>query len=119
MQDNQDRCEIWAVDKDKSSRAVEDLPGNYITSSLAEVFKALADQNRVKILFCLMNYEMCVCELACVLNISEPATSQHLRILRTLRLVKQRKQGRMVYYSLDDEHVRHLLNVCVEHVGHL
>jgi len=85
---------------------------------LAETFGALADSNRAKIVYSLLEQELCVCDIAAVVGISESAVSQHLRILRNLRLVKQRKEGRMMYYSLDDDHIHKLLDVCLEHVGH-
>lgn len=85
---------------------------------LAETFSALADSNRSKIIYSLREHELCVCDLAAVVGISESAVSQHLRILRNLRLVKQRRQGRMAYYSLNDEHIETLLQVCLEHSGH-
>jgi DNA-binding transcriptional ArsR family regulator len=69
-------------------------------------------------LHALAEHELCVCDIACVVGISESAISQHLRILRTLRLVKQRKEGRMMFYSLADDHIRQLLKICLEHTQH-
>jgi DNA-binding transcriptional ArsR family regulator len=89
-----------------------------VYASLAETFGALADSNRAKIIYSLVYQEMCVCDIAAVAGISESAVSQHLRVLRTLRLVKQRRQGRMVFYSLNDDHINTLLDVCLEHVRH-
>jgi len=83
---------------------------------IAETFSAMGDPNRAAILLHLAQTEHCVSELAEMLGISESAVSQHLRLLRTLRLVRPRKQGRHVYYTLDDHHVKTLLGVCVEHV---
>ena len=85
-------------------------------AGLAETFAGLADSNRVKILFALMERDLCVCDLASVVGISESAVSQHLRILRTLRWVKNRRDGRVVYYSLEDQHVRSLLELEMEHM---
>ncbi len=114
----EDRCEVWAVDEEKVSEAKKRLPPDETFTVLAETFGALADSNRAKILHSLLNQELCVCDIACIVGISESAISQHLRILRTLRLVKQRKQGRMMYYSLNDEHIRQLLEICLEHTRH-
>lgn len=83
---------------------------------MAEIFSALGDPNRTMILLNLSRGERCGSELATLLKISESAVSQHLRLLRTLRLVRPRREGRHVYYSLDDHHVEILLKVCVEHV---
>ena len=86
---------------------------------LAQTFGALADSNRAKIIYLLVDREMCVGGIARVVNISKSAVSQHLRILRVLRLVRPRKEGRNIYYTLDDDHIRQLLSVCLEHVEHL
>lgn len=118
MVKGEDRCEVWAVDEEKVSVAKKGLPSDETFTVLAETFGALADSNRAKILHSLLNQELCVCDIACVVGISESAISQHLRILRTLRLVKQRKQGRMMYYSLNDEHIRQLLEICLDHTRH-
>ncbi len=88
-----------------------------IYTELAETFGALADSNRAKILHSLRGTELCVGCLAGILGISESAVSQHLRILRNLRLVKSRKDGRLVYYNLDDAHISALLDTCLEHIG--
>lgn len=89
-----------------------------VYTELAETFGALADSNRAKIVHSLQGQELCVGCIAGILGISESAVSQHLRILRNLRLVKSRKEGRLVYYSLDDEHIETLLGVCLEHILH-
>lgn len=83
--------------------------------SMADTFSAMGDPNRAMILLHLAAGERCVSDLAGVLGISESAVSQHLRLLRTLRLVRPRKQGRHVFYALDDQHVKILLGVCLEH----
>ena len=83
---------------------------------LAETFRALADSSRVKIVSSLLQQELCVCDLAAVVGMSESAVSQHLRILRNLRLVKTRREGKLVYYALDDAHVRELLDVSLNHL---
>ena len=113
-----DRCEIRSVDQEKVEEAKRRLLDDEVYTNLAETFAALADSNRAKIIYSLIEQELCVCDIACVIGISESAVSQHLRILRTLRLVKQRKDGRMMYYSLNDDHIRTLLDVCLEHAQH-
>lgn len=86
--------------------------GQYV----AETFSAMGDPSRALILLHLRRGEHCVSDLAGLLGVSESAVSQHLRLLRTLRLVRPRRQGRNVFYRLDDQHVEQLLEVCLEHV---
>ncbi len=118
MTSNLDRCEVRSVDPEKVALARRSLLDDDVYANLAETFAALADSNRAKIIYSLMGQELCVCDIAGVVGISESAVSQHLRILRTLRLVRQRKDGRVMYYSLNDDHIRILLNVCLEHAQH-
>jgi DNA-binding transcriptional ArsR family regulator len=87
-------------------------------ADLAEVFRALADPSRAKIVHSLLNQELCTCDLAAIVSLSEPGVSQHLRVLRNLRVVKARRAGRRVFYSLDDAHVRELLSLSLSHLGH-
>ncbi|MGI2336217.1 MAG: ArsR/SmtB family transcription factor [Dehalogenimonas sp.] len=115
---SRDKCEIWAVDQEKVNATQKRLPPDETFTTLSETFGALADSNRAKILHSLTDQELCVCDIACVVGISESAISQHLRILRTLRLVKQRKEGRMMFYSLSDDHIRLLLQICLDHISH-
>ena len=83
---------------------------------LAETFRALGDASRAKILHALLSQELCVCDLAALTGISESAVSQHMRVLRGLRLVRNRKVGRVVYYSLEDACIRALLTVALTHL---
>jgi DNA-binding transcriptional ArsR family regulator len=84
-------------------------------SGMAEIFKILGDQTRLKIVLALGKQELCVLDIATVLGMSESAISHQLRLLKTLRLVKQRKEGKMVFYSLDDEHIEDLVRVASRH----
>jgi len=118
MTKHADKCKVWAVDQEKVVVAKKCLPPDETFTMLSETFGALADSNRAKILYALENLELCVCDIAHVVGISESAISQHLRILRTLHLVKQRKAGRMMYYSLSDDHIRQLMDICLEHTSH-
>lgn len=83
---------------------------------LAEIFRALGDATRAKIVFSLLHQDLCTCDLAALTGISESAVSQHLRILRGLRLVKSRRSGKQVFHSLDDAHIAILLQVGLSHV---
>jgi ArsR family transcriptional regulator, lead/cadmium/zinc/bismuth-responsive transcriptional repressor len=87
-------------------------------AGLAETFQALADPSRVRLISALMNGEMCVFDLATLLGMSQSAVSHQLRLLRNLHLVKYRKSGRIVFYSLDDEHIRDLFQRGLEHYKH-
>lgn len=86
---------------------------------LAETFQALGDSSRIQIVWALSHGELCVGNIAEVLEMSQPTVSHHLRTLRNLKLVKIRKEGRTSFYSLDDEHIEHLLKEGIEHVEDL
>ena len=85
-------------------------------SGCSSMFKVLGDPTRLKIVMTLREMEMCVCDLAASLGLSESAVSHQLRRLRDLALVRRRRQGQILYYSLDDDHVLELLNTGIEHV---
>ena len=89
------------------------------TGTLDRTFSALADPTRVKLVHVLLRQELCTCDLAATLGVSESATSQHLRLLRALRLVRSRRAGKVVYHSLDDEHIATLVRVGLVHLGHV
>jgi len=93
-------------------------PPDELSAGIAATFKTLGDPTRVKILYLLSQEELCVHDLAALLGVTESAASHHLQILRMMRLVKGRREGRQVYYSLDDEHVLELLRACSDHVEH-
>ena len=84
--------------------------------ALAFTFSALADPSRLKIVYSLATQQLCTCDLAAIASLSESSVSQHLKVLRDLRLIKSRREGKVVYHSLDDEHIGALLAVCLEHV---
>ncbi len=84
-------------------------------SGLSELFRALSDETRTKILYLLSQQELCVCDLAHLLEITLPAVSHHLRLLKTMRLVRSRRDGKQVFYSLNDDHVLALIQVAREH----
>jgi len=100
-------------------RRVRDHPiDTDLTVQVAEIFKALADPTRVRILHALLHAELCVGDLAAVLEMSESAVSHQLRLLRGLRVVRARREGKLVFYALDDEHVTRLFQLSLEHLGH-
>ena len=85
-------------------------------AEIAETFRALADRTRTKLVYSLLQQELCTGELAAVAGVSESVVSQHLRVLRELRLVRSRRHGKLVFHSLDDAHIRILLSVALDHV---
>lgn len=85
---------------------------------MADIFKALSDPSRLKIVLTLLNQEHCVCDIAVICNQTDSAVSHQLRILRTLKIVKNRREGKIIYYSIDDDHVTALINMSLDHVQH-
>ncbi|MCS7197902.1 MAG: metalloregulator ArsR/SmtB family transcription factor [Candidatus Bipolaricaulota bacterium] len=113
---SRDVCDVHYVN-DKSVKAVQRaMVSDAVAEALAETFKVLSDPTRVKILCALSKAELCVCDLSALLGMHESAVSHHLRLLKTLKLVKYRREGRMAYYSLDDEHIERLFRQGLEHV---
>lgn len=92
------------------------LMGSGAVAALADTFKALGDPTRVRLLDALARAELCVCDLATLIGLSESAVSHQLRVLRTLRLVRPRRAGRQVFYALDDQHIVSLFNQALHHV---
>ncbi|MFW6292911.1 MAG: ArsR/SmtB family transcription factor [Spirochaetota bacterium] len=84
-------------------------------AGLSELFRALADETRTKILYLLSQQELCVCDLAHLLDMTLPAVSHHLRLLKTMRLVRSRRDGKQVFYALDDDHILSLIEIAREH----
>ncbi|MGN7468662.1 ArsR/SmtB family transcription factor [Brevibacillus sp. SAFN-007a] len=112
-----DVCEIQAVDEAKVNRL---RPKMSETEGVAPLFKALADDTRAKIIYALaLEGELCVCDVAATINSSIANTSHHLRLLRNMGLARHRKDGKLVYYALDDDHVRHLIMCGIEHASEL
>ena len=95
---------------------INKTPDDTTFSNLADVFKIFGDVTRLKILYALFDSELCVCDIANELNMSQSAISHQLRTLKTAKLVKNRKEGKIVYYSLDDEHVKHIFDQGLLHV---
>ena len=93
------------------------MPPEGILDGLAEFFKLFSDKTRVGILWALSTSEMCVCDLSMLLKMKQPAISQHLKVLRQMRIVRTRRDGKVIYYTLDDEHIRIVLNYGLEHIN--
>ncbi len=114
-----DACEIEFVDERKVKRVQRAMKQDQAVTTLAETFKLLGDPTRIKIVFALSREELCVCDLANLLGVSQSAVSHSLRALRQMQLVRFRKEGKIAYYALDDEHIAHLLDEGFRHVEEL
>lgn len=111
-----DICEVFDPDNQVVEVMKEKSLADEVVYDLAELFKTMGDPTRIKILYALKERELCVCDLSELLDMSSSAISHQLRILRNNKLVKYRKEGRSVYYSLDDSHVMCLFGQGLEHV---
>jgi len=111
---SKDVCEVTCIDEGKVSRVQNQLSGqNHM--EVAKIFKALSDDTRIKIAYALSLEELCVCDVANIVGSTTATASHHLRLLKNLGLAKYRKEGKLVFYSLDDEHVKQLINLAYEH----
>ena len=109
-------CETEEVHPDVVARVKRLLPEDEVLYDLAELFKIFGDSTRIKILYALLESELCVCDLAGVLGMTQSAVSHQLRVLKGSKLVKFRRDGKTVFYSLADDHVIRILNQGMEHV---
>ncbi len=116
MSDNQ-ICQKFTIDAQRVALVASKMESEETFIRLSETFKALSDPARLKIIYALASAELCVCEITALLNLTQSAVSHQLRILRNMRLVKYRKQGRSIFYSLDDEHIERLFLDGLEHVN--
>ncbi|WP_019156317.1 ArsR/SmtB family transcription factor [Robertmurraya massiliosenegalensis] len=111
----QDVCEVTCVDELKVNRVKESISKHH-TLSVSQMFKALADDTRLKIAFALSEEdELCVCDVSNIVGCTTATASHHLRLLRNMGLAKYRKEGKLVFYSLDDDHVRQLIQLAFTH----
>ena len=116
---NQDRalcCEETEVHEDTVEQVRSQLPQDEVLYDLAELFKIFGDSTRVKILYALLEAELCVCDIAKLMDVSQSAVSHQLRVLKGSKLVKFRREGKTLYYSLADEHVFRILSQGMEHI---
>ena len=113
---NVDCCEAQEIHEDLLRRVRETMPEETELYDLAELFKVFGDSTRIRILFVLFEAEVCVCDLAQALGMTQSAISHQLRILKQSRLVKSRREGKSVFYSLADEHVRTIIAQGQEHI---
>lgn len=113
--ENNDK-DFLSAREDVVRRVLEQQPDDEILYDLAELFKVFGDSTRIKILYSLFETELCVYDIARLLNLSQSSVSHQLRILKTSKLVKFRREGKSVFYSLDDDHVREIISMGLEHV---
>ncbi len=111
-------CADKCVNEQTVNKTLESLPSLEEILGMAEIFKALSDPSRLRIVLALQDREHCVCDIAVICNQTESAISHQLRVLRTLKIVKNRREGKIVYYTLDDDHVLSLIRMSLDHVTH-
>lgn len=111
-----ERCETAHHHEDMVSAWKDDMPDDDILYNLADLYKVFGDSTRIKIMCLLLKSEMCVCDIADVLSMNQSAISHQLRVLKQNKLVKNRREGKSVFYSLADEHVMSILSQGMEHI---
>ena len=106
---NDEKCEVTLIHEDNVKKAINELPDD-------ELIADLSDQTRVKILMALESGELCVCDIAAVMDMSQSAISHQLRVLKQSNIVKTRREGKVVYYSISDDHVKEIFDMAMVHV---
>ena len=114
---NVECCEFMHAHDEIVERVQKEMPGEDTLYDLTELFRIFGDSTRVRILYVLFESEMCVCDIAMLLNMTQSAISHQLRALKQSKLVKYRREGKTVFYSLADGHVRTILGQGMEHVA--
>lgn len=113
---NDEKCEVTLIHEDNVKKAINELPNDELIADLSDMFKIFGDQTRVKILMALESGELCVCDIAAVMNMSQSAISHQLRVLKQSNIVKTRREGKVVYYSISDDHVKEIFDIAMVHV---
>lgn len=109
-------CGYLCVHEDTVAKVLAEMPSDEHLYDLAELFKVFGDSTRIKILYALFEAELCVCDIAQLLGITQSAVSHQLRVLKNARLAKPRREGKTVFYSLADDHVRRIIAQGMEHI---
>lgn len=109
-------CKEYCIHRDVIENIKINKPSDEIIGDLSELFKVFGDPTRIKILYALFDSEMCVCDISELLEMTQSAISHQLRTLKKARLVKFRKEGKTVFYSLDDDHVRYIFDIGLRHI---
>lgn len=118
MEKKEFTCDCNIIHHEAVEKALQNKPSDYELINLSNLFKILGDLTRTKIIWALDNHEMCVCDIANVLNMTKSSISHQLASLRASGIVKFRKSGKEVYYMLDDEHIKKLYEIGFEHINH-
>ena len=118
MSINELMCDCNIIHEDAVNKTLKKMPNQDLFNKLAEFFKIIGDTTRTKILFALDQNEMCVCDIANVLGMTKSSISHQLATLRNSGIVKSRREGKEVYYTLDDEHVKQVFEIGIEHIEH-
>ena len=116
MSRNEFSCDCNVIHQESVDKVLKKLPDEDTFNKLADLFKLIGDTTRCRILFALDQDEMCVCDLAVLFNVSQSAISHQLRVLKAARLVKFRRSGKIIYYSLEDEHIKHIFDEGLKHI---
>lgn len=111
-----ERCDCDVIYEDTVNQVREKMPQEETLYDLAELFKVFGDSTRIKILWALDEAEMCVCDIAFLLNMTQSAISHQLRVLKQAELVKSRREGKIVFYSIEDEHVKQIFDQGLIHI---
>ena len=111
-----EKCDFYCVHTDVIEAVNNNMPSEEVLYDLADFFKIFGDSTRIKILYVLMQSEMCVCDIAQLLNASQSAISHQLRVLKQMQLVKFRRDGKTIFYSLSDNHITTILSMGLEHI---
>lgn len=109
-------CDVTCVHNDTVKKVREKMPEDALLGELADFYKVFADATRIRILCVLLESEMCVCDLAEVLGMTQSAISHQLRVLKQMKLVKNRREGKTVFYSLADGHIQSIISQGMEHI---
>ena len=115
--DKELECEYILIHEDIVKEVIEDLPEEEELCDLADFFKIFADTTRIKILYVLSKHEMCVCDISQLLKTSQSAISHQLRTLKQMKLVKNRREGKTIFYSLSDDHIKSIISQGLEHIN--
>ncbi len=111
-----DRCDCEVIHEDVVARVKKNMPDEEVMMDLGDAFKVFSDSTRLKIMCALIREEMCVCDISALLGMTKSAISHQLRVLKQTNLVKNRREGKVVYYSIADEHVETIINNGMDHV---
>ena len=111
-----EKCEVNTIHEEIVNQVSSKMPEDDVLMDLGDAFKVFSDFTRLKILYALLNHEMCVCDISALLGMTKSAVSHQLRVLKQSNLVKNRREGKVVYYSIADEHVETIISNGMEHV---